>query len=113
MNNYETSCLALDKELAEVLGWHRLHMHNFYGTMQLRGDNPSKNIVNMKVPRWTQDDAAAFKLSIEYSVNYRIIKSYDEVVSDSVVVNTQDFPSDDAACRYVIVQSVINVLKGS
>lgn len=110
----------LDKELAELLGWHRIMQGNFYGdTSRFVGDNPSLNIVNGFIPRWTQDDGAAFRLAVDNNLEYvfddESIAVYDSVDELKEWSNTEikAFPDIFSAVRVAIVQATINKLKGN
>ena len=114
MNDYEQKALALDKELAELLGWHR-----FTSTKAgLYGDNPSLNKVYQPIPRWTQNDGAALRLAVEYEID---IKHYEEGVTTMWAWDnfsekeylSKDFPDGYSCVRYAIVQATINKLKAN
>lgn len=116
MDNYEQKCLELDKELAELLGWHRFTL---LGKEALFGDKPNESLIGKRVPRWTQDDSAAFRLAVEHDVDVQL---WDDHVGatywyygldETSGAFFSDFPSKLAAVRYSIVQAVINKLKAA
>lgn len=112
MNDYEQKCLDADKELAELL-W----------PMQMQDVRDSKNNIvgrtgiwhpvrdDPKRPRWTQDDAAAFKLIVEYDASPLVGSSGVVVANTGGIIWYKDFPDKISCVRFAIVQSVINKLK--
>lgn len=118
MNNYEQDCLSLDKELATLLDWewhegstkHRTGptWDTWEWTGRCGAVDPVTSFCQI---RWTQDDHSAFGLMVEYEIQTKVFKVWDEAVADGIVVNTQDFPTDKAALRYAIVQAVVNKLR--
>lgn len=117
MNDYEEKCLALDKQLAELLGWVATPYHD--------RDDPSKPMYKVpgtlvyQNPRWTQDDAEAFRLAVEHEMDtewyYSGCSATDSNATEAIYKTHlfRDFPGKVAAMRYAIVQAVINKLKAS
>lgn len=113
MNDYEQKCLDADKELAGLLGWHRIaSSKSFDGFVELRGDNPSKNLIDSKISRYTLDSASSFRLMVEYGKS-PVIGSTGVVVDNAgSIIWYKDFPDRYSCVRFAIVQATINKLKG-
>lgn len=112
--SYEEKCLALDKQLAELLGWHRIVQTNPCGNaVKYSGDNILRGIVHHPIPRWTQDDAEALRLVVEHQC--LPCQWDDESIACGIncaVLDENHFPDKLSCVRYAIVQAVINKLKG-
>jgi hypothetical protein len=80
--NYEEKCLALDKQLAELLGLYHKESGKYYS-----------------LPRWTQDDAEAFILMCQLSIDVQW------------PVNFEGFQTKQDALRFYIVSEAISKLK--
>ena len=109
--NYEEKCLALDKELAELLGWAATPYHD--------RDDPNKPMYKVpgnlvyQVPCWTLDDAEAFRLMVEHNIELDILDTFISYFLSGQKYYVEDFPSKIAAVRYAIVQATINKLSQS
>lgn len=88
--SYEEKCLALDKQLAELLDIYQPHP-----------------------PRWTLDDAEAFRLMVEYRVELEIFKGYVKNFRSGPEHFYKEYPTKESAVRHAIVQAVINKLSQS
>lgn len=125
-STYEQKALELDKELAELLGWHRIMTVNCTDDMSyydprgfLIGDNPSECKVRAILPRWTQDNHSAFGLIVEYDicVHYDydncVTTRWDRNLNCDMEFEYVNFPDKLSAVQYAIVQAVVNKLKGN
>lgn len=111
--------LEADKELAELLGYTNVRQTKFYkerlsGVMSVDEGRDS-------FARWTQDDASAFRLAVQYEcfpkmyalsiVVEKLQYSTREIQEYYSVAELEDFPDKLSAVRFAIVQAVINKLK--
>lgn len=120
MNNYEQKCLEADKELAQLLGWTEIELVDYSPDSEeyspdgiLMGTNP-KGFSLLDIPRWTQDDAEAFKLACEHYIYVETSLDYWDGVGDDC--KRMEYAYDSLShkmqsIRYTIVQAVINKLK--
>ena len=107
-NKYEQDCLQLDKELAELLGWTNVADSCKYGKPPNQTEYSS-----CPIQRWTQNDAEAFRLMVEYNVE---LEMFDAFVSDFRTGPNYyyaEFPNKQSTVRFAIVQAVVNKLKGN
>lgn len=115
MSTYEQKTLELDQELALLLGWTSIQPMN----NKFSGYAPNSVAGYEYVPRWTQDDAEAFRLMVEYNVDVNshtdedMITAYIEGSVQGYSADLCEFISKESAFRVVIVQAVINKLKGN
>lgn len=106
-----------EKKLAKLLGYENIIPHP-YPCKEYVWLNDVDGADKRAVPRWTQDDAEAFKLVVEYNLMVDICKGFVEVryngieedwtVQDSTEHNNEKF----LAARYAIVLAVIAKLEG-
>ena len=109
---YEENCLALDKTLASLLGWDVI-IDPDTGYMWHSADTHYTD----ELIRWTQDDAEAFSLMVEYGLCVGV----DQDDKSVVVYDGERKPleidfcemSDGQATKLAIVQFVIQKLKGN
>lgn len=112
---YEENCEHLDKELAELLGWTITPYHD--------RDDSSKTLYKVpgnlvyQVAQWTQSDAEAFRLMVEHEVDLTFtkeqIKADASAIPEVIIVQETDFPNTASCVRFIIVQSVVQKLKGN
>lgn len=99
----------LDEKLASLLGWTNVRESRFFGNPRLGGTFEGKCEF---LPRWAEDDGAAFKLMVEYCVD---VVFYDgESVNSFIEGNPQgalcefvNFENKEQAVRRSVVNSVI------
>lgn len=104
---------ALEKRLAELLGWTDLYeYHGYVG--RFRGFAPEGNIKDL--PSWTADDAAAFQLAVHYELPTHFWHGSAWVGSGDDYFFQNEYPedhdgSDMTAMRVAIVKGVIAKLE--
>jgi hypothetical protein len=110
--------IEAEKRLAELKGFFDIEESKLYGYQQIfMGRWGTEEKHKQHIPRWTRDDAAAFRLSVEHEVNITYYK--DEVMVDLRGSCSSDFahelwadhPDKATAVRYAIVQAVIAKLE--
>lgn len=105
---YEQKSFELDKELAGLLGYTNIRQSKLFPEKFVgRYSSGDKG----HIPRWTQDDAEAFRLAVEHDVLPSTNGKNISAPGVSTLYAT-DFPDKQSAARYAIVQAVINKLKG-
>lgn len=112
MNNEQLE--ALDKELAELLGWTCVYLHN---NGKLVGTIPNHSC-DAVIDRWTLDDGAAFRLMCEHNIDMGCDTQEDYFVGDAEDTKRMQFRWDSLEhkiqdIRVAIVQATINKLKGN
>lgn len=109
MNHHDQLEYEVDKELAELQGYHRF-IRDEDGI--LYADKPNQNLVRVLVPRPARSNEECFKLAIVHDITYKLNRDFDEIVTNYYVIDDiNDFASDFAAVRYAIMKSVIMKLK--
>lgn len=110
--NYQEECNRLDKELAVLLGT-PVFIDSMTDFMWYDGDNN----YTQELRRWTQDDAQAFKLAVEYDSFPQIWKGHiwvgDGDDPEFSCIPLDQFPDKSSAARFNIVQLTIRKLKES
>ena len=108
-NYYEQKCLDADKELAHLLGWTEIRPYNkdkWIG--QPAGENLHYLI---DIPRYTKNDAEAFKLIVEHDASPLVGSSGVVVANAGGIIWYKDFPDRYSCVRFAIVQATINKLR--
>jgi len=116
---YENDCLALDKELAKLLGWKHIFSRPTqfaegvsYKNSYVEGISPNWPCgPAMEIPRWTQDSKECFELAVEYAMSPMIGSAGVVVANTDAIIWYKDFPDKLSAVRFSVCQAVVNKLK--
>lgn len=107
--------LKTEKRLAELLGYHQIFRLKVDG-VEVGGLHYNKSTFkgHEKVPRWTGDNDAAFRLMLEHGLVLNLKSQLDFVVAEAgvaIVESTINHPDKATAVRFAIVQAVIAKLE--
>lgn len=101
---YFRSCVARERELAHLLGYHNIE--EFYESAGSLWEGAKK------LPKWTRDWKACGPLIAEYELTI----TYGQEPNDArgktvhvgtIIVHFSDYPTKDQAVMYAIVKAVI------